>query len=407
MIIRTTGSQLDRVVRCTASAALPQIVDASPRDDRDAGTAIHAFLERVGAIGREAALAEVDPQWRDRCADLELGKLAAQLAMTHELAIAYNWRTDTARILQPVERRVYEIDDDCELAATIDVAGVNDVAVYAGDYKGSHGWLPDAASSFQLGLGALALSRVFGRDRAEVEYIRFRDDGTPRKFRGSLDAFALLQIADNIRGTMITVDELRLVVVTEGLVPNVVEGPWCRYCPAKHHCPAKTALVRQVLADPHPIPYSQPLTPETALRVYQLLQPAKDAIKQAEAAIYAYAKLTPIPLGVNDAGDERFFGELARPGNEELDGAVAFQVLTEKYDGATAAAAVTMETSKRAIADVVRPKLAAGEKISHVTEAIYDDIRARGGATRPETRSVIEYTVDPEGSTKARRRKAG
>jgi len=409
VIVRTTGSQLDRVVRCNASAALPQIYDSGDSDDEDdgrpKGSAIHSFLERCSLVGRDEALTEVDKHHRDRCADIELAKLAKQLQLTPELAVAYNWRNDTARILQPAAKRAYDIDDSCEVACTIDVAGVAPDAVYCGDYKSGAAWLPDPGESLQLGLGALALARAFDRDAAELEYIRIRDDGSVRKFRARLDVFGLQAVADRIRGAMVEVYSLRDHVMAGG-VPDVVEGRWCRYCPARQHCPAKTALVRHVLGDPQPVPYMQPLTPESALRAYELLAPAKAALKQVEAALFAYAKLTPIPLGVDDDGSERWFGELKRAGNEVLDGRVAHAVLTELYDGELANSAITMEITKKAIGDAVRGRLAPGEKITHVTEKIYDLIRARDGATRPETTSTTEYTVSPDGDMKARRRKA-
>lgn len=410
MIVRTTGSQLDRVVRCNASAALPQIYQGSVDDEDDAsprarGTAIHAYLERCAKVGHEEALADVDDQWRAVCSDVDLAKLVKQLAMSPEVAFAYNWKTDTARQLVLAAPRAYDIDDECEVALTLDVAGSSPDAVYVGDYKSGHGWLPDPGESLQLGLGALALARAFDRDAAEVEYIRIRDDGTVRKFRARIDVFGLQAIGDSIRGAMVRVAELR-ARIREGLIPDVVEGPWCRYCPARQHCPAKTALVRHVLGDPQPVPYMQPLTPESALRAYQMLAPARAALKQVEAAIFAYAKLTPIPLGVDEDGSERWFGELSRPGNEEFDGRVAHSVLAELYDGELANSAVTMEVTKRAIGDAVRTRLTPGEKITHATEKVYDLIRKRNGASRPTTTTTIEYTKSPDGDAKARKRRA-
>src|SRR5262249_27277760 len=158
---------------------------------------------------------------------------------------------------------------------------------------------------------------------------------------------------------------------------------WCRYCPARQHCPSKTALIRRVLSDPQPIPYLQPLTPESALRAYQLLAPAKAAIAAAEAALYAYAKVTPIPLGEDEDGSLRYFGELKRPGKEVLDGAITHRVLTELYGGEAANKTVTMEVTKRAITDVVRDRMAQGAKITHEAERVFARIRELGGSARP------------------------
>jgi hypothetical protein len=401
-----TGSQLDRVARCLASAALPQIIDASDEDNdsRDRGTAIHRFLERVGDIGREAALAEVDDQWRGICSDLDLGKLATQISLSHEVAIAYNWRADTARLLHPVAPRAYEIDPSCEIATTMDVVGLGQDAVHVGDYKGPRAWLPAPEQSYQLGLGAVATTRLFDKSHAIVEYIRIRDDGSVRTFRGELDVFDLEAAAARIADLMRGVPDLR-IHIEAGLTPDVTEGPWCRYCPAKQHCPAKTALVRRVLTDPAPVSYLEPLTPETALRYYRLLAPARAALAHAEAALYAYAKTTPIPLGDEPDGSTRWFGELRREGNEVLDGAVSHRVLAELYGGEAANSAVTMEVTKKAITDVVRDKLAPGQKITIEAERVFERIRQLGGASRPITTSTTEYTVSADGDAKARRRK--
>ncbi len=408
MIVRVTGSQLDRIARCEASAALPQVIDANEddRDDRDRGTAVHKFLERCGQVGRDVALAEVDEKWRGHCADIELAKLVQQLGMSQEVAVAYNFRDDTARVLQPVTPRAYEIDPTCEVATTIDVCGAGDRIVYVGDYKGPHAWLPEPEKSYQLGLGAIAVARLHGATRARVEYIRIRDDGTVRKFDAELDVFGLEEVAEKIAKLMNHVPRLR-VLIESGTVPDVVEGRHCKYCPAKQHCPAKTALIRHVLSDPQPVPYMLPLTPESALRAYNLLRPAKDAIAQIEAAIYAYAKTTPILLGKEPDGSLRYFGELKREGNDVLDGSIAHAVITEKFGGEVANQVVTMETTKKAISDAVRKHKAEEETHKGALEAVLSEIDKRGGVSNPITTSTIEYSVSPDGEAKARRRKAG
>ena len=413
MIVRVSGGQLDRVVRCQASAALPQIIDANDEDkpDRNKGLAVHSFLERIPEVGREAALAEVPEEHRNICADIELAKLAAHLKMSREISIAYNWVKDTARLLTPDDQGRVDIDRSCEIAMRLDVVGFNEAErqVFVGDYKTGNGWLPDPEKSYQLGAGAVAAARLFGARSARVEYIRIRDDGTVRKWDATLDLFGLDGTAEAIAKAMSGTQELRDRILG-GEIPNVVEGPWCRYCPARQHCPAKTALVRHVLGDPQPIPYAFPLTPEGALRAYVMLKKAKEAINQIDSALFAYAKLTPIPLGIEEDGSERWFGELRRQGSESFDGAITHQVITERFGGETANKVVTMETTKKAIVDAAREHLKPGEKITRVSEDIYKELRIRHQEKNipltKETCTTVEFTVDPSGEAKARKRKA-
>lgn len=405
MMTNPTGSGLDRIARCEASAALPQAVDASEDDkDREAGSVRHKFLERVPVIGREEALGEVNPKHRAMCEDIQLAKLGDRLKLSTEVALAYNWKTDTARILKPVAPRVYDIDSTCEVAGTIDLAGMSEDRALAGDYKGAHGWLPHPSASRQLGLAALSLARIYERDMAEVEYIRLLDDGGSIPFRATLDGFALDDIASEIRGIMERIPEQR-ARVESGIVPSVVEGGWCRRCPARHACPAKTAMVRAVISDP-PTPYSTGITPQNAREAYLQLQKAKDAIKIFEAGLFAYAKLTPIPIETQTDGSVRYFGELTREGNDELVGSVTHAVLAKHYGGEAANKAVTMEVTKAAVKDVIRPNLKPEEKITHVFDAILEEIDAAGGIKTKTTRTTTEFTISPDGEAKARKRKA-
>lgn len=404
--VRVSGSQLDRVVRCEASAALPQVVNEDDNDGRERGHAVHKFLERVPELGREVALAETDEKHRALCGDIELAKLADRLSLSREVPIAYNWKEDTARLLVRGEDGRLLVDRSCEVAMILDLVGSADRAVYVGDYKTGYGWLPDPDRSFQLGAGAVAAARLFGARRAYVEYLRIRDDGTVRRKFAELDLFAIDETAASIAAALRRAHELRLRVL-DGFVPNVVEGPWCKHCPAKQHCPAKTALIRHVMSDPQPVPYTIPLTPEIALNAYVMLKRAKEGLKDIESAIYAYAKTTPLFLGHEEDGvTERWFGEFTRDGNDVLDGAVVHSVMTARYGGEEANKAVTMESTKKAIGDVVRRNLAPDQKITKVIDAVIEQVREAGGITNPTTTTTVEHTVAPDGKSKARKRRS-
>lgn len=425
-----SGSSLDRVSLCAASAALPQIIDANDTDEqmsaKKRGTAIHAFLDNVAKLGRAAALELCDPTWRERCESIDVAKLADVLKFSTEVAIAYNWRDDTARMLYPKAPRVYEIDLDSEIAGTIDVAAYDPKAsrVYSGDFKGPRAWLPAPEASMQLGLGALALARIHGADSAEVEYMRVLDDGNTRRMRASLDVFALEGAADRIRRTMGLVEETR-AIVDAGKSPNVTEGPWCRYCPARLHCPAKTAGMLAALTGPVAMVLGEDVAPDATLslrdgttpaqaaQVYEKLRRAKDLLAQMEGVIYAYAKLTPIPVRAEDDGSQRFFGELRRPGNDVLDGAIVHRVVTAKYGAEAANSVVTMETTKKAIGELIKARKPSDEiaKATKWTQVgaireIIEAVEKLGGISNPETCTTTEYTLSAQGEAKARKRSA-
>lgn len=403
-MIIATGSQLDRIARCPASGALPQVVTAESDDPSpERGTAIHRFLERVPVVGRDAALEETPEQWRSACAVVDLGALAAQLALSHEVAIAYDWRRDTARILAPVTPRAYEIDPHCEIPFTVDVIGADTERriAYVGDYKGPHAWLPLPGDSYQLAIAAVAVARLYCATSACVEYVRIRDDGSVHKQSGTLDAIGLDDAAARIADLVSGLPDLRSRIEA-GHSPDVVEGRWCRYCPSRQHCPAKTALIRRVLHT-EPAPYTQPLDQASAAELARKIAVARAALKGADAALYAYAKLTPVLLETEPDGTEHWLGEWTRPGNEVLDGPIAHRVLAEIYGGEAANAAVEMTTTKSAITDAIRSAMPRDEKITHHTKRAFDAIRAAGGASNPTTTTTVEHTVGPDGKKKVKR----
>lgn len=429
--IDPTGSSFDRIAACAASAALPQVFDGGPAPYRDRGIALHGFLDAVAklrvagvelATAREQALADVDEAWRPVAAQVDLEQLGDRTTLSSEVALAYNWKADTARVLQPIAHRQYEIDVDTEVAFTLDVIGVDqgERVGYVGDYKGPFAWLPDPARSLQLGAGVLAIARIYRLRRGVVEHIRLRSDGTAKPFVGHLDVFAIDEVANRIGGMMRDVEQLR-AAIDGGAVPNVTEGPWCQGCKATMHCPAKTQLVRSVLEQGGvKLSLREPITPANAGSVYAMVKKAEQGLAIARKALVAYESAgeptterdgvmqvapTAIPVGTEPDGSLRYWGRFERPGNEKLDGAITLRVLTAKYGAELAAKACEVETSKTAIEDLVRANLKEGEKLGATKDAIIDEIRAAGGTARAKTDKPTEFTVSADGTVKAARKK--
>lgn len=423
--IDPTGSTWDRTEMCPASAALPQVFDGNPKPDRDKGDARHLFLQRIAELrsvgvsladARKEALDEVDERWRHACEVIDLDRLGHRTTLSTEVAVAYNWKADTARILKPIAPRQYEVDETCEIAQTIDLAGVGDREVYSGDYKGPFAWLREPSKSLQLGGGGLCLARVFRARRAHLEYIRLNTDGSSVPWKATLDVFGIEDVAVRLQTMMYGVETMRSEI-DRGIVPNVTEGPWCTYCNAKQHCPAKTALVRSVLAGDakHKLSLRDPITPENVGTVYAMRKKVKEALRIVDNAIHAYeaageastpghVSSTAIPAGVEPDGSLRYFGRFEREGNEVIDGDIALDVLREKY-GNAALEAFEVETSKTAIKDVVRSNKPDDVTLKDAEQEVFDEIRKRGGAKRPPTDKPAEFTVTPDGAVKKASRK--
>ena len=423
-----TGSSFDRIDMCAASAALPQVFDGHANEDRGRGTALHYFLDRVAKLrvagetpeaAREQALAEVDDQWRVAAELVDLEQLGHRTTLSTEVAVAYDWRADKGRVLQLAGPRQYEIDPDREVALTLDLVGVGDRVVHVGDYKGPWAWLPAPERSLQLGVGALALARIYRARSAHVEYLRLRSDGSVSAWRAQLDVFGLDAVAQRVHTMMTGVEQLAGAIAA-GVVPNVTEGPWCTYCKARQHCPAKTQLVRAVLAGDakQKLSLREPITAENVATVYSLLRKTKEAVSHVEKAIRAYEadgepstpeRLSPsaIPIGTDADGSRRFFGRFERAGGEKIDGGIAHAVLVERFGPEVATKAFELSTSKEAIRDVIRQNKAEGETITAVETEVLTKIRQLGGSKHPPTDKPTEFTVAPDGSAKKASRKAG
>lgn len=419
-IVRASGSTIDRVARCNASAALPQVIDDNERNFfAGKGSAMHEFLNRVPEVGYEAALLEVDENHREFCESIQLAKLKHAQSMSREFAIAYNWRDDTARLLKRNELGRVEVDRSCEIATIVDFGGVSTDAVATGDYKSGYQWLPPPEESFQLGTGLVALARLYDKRKGIAEYIRVLDDGSTRRKFAEFDGMALDMMAMKIADTMRNANDLRLRVMG-GYVPDVREGPWCKYCPAKYGCPAKTSMIRAIVDDPAPIRYVLPMTAESAASAFLQIRKAKEIIKMAEGAVYKFALLAPFLIETEEDGTEHWLGEFTRPAAEEFKGEVAHAEVSKLYGGEIANSVVSMETTKAALTNAVKAEVTkanqaakdAGLKpeltIKGETEKLYKAIRDAGGKVEKTTSTTTEYTKNPkDGTLKQYKRKAG
>lgn len=409
--MRVTGSKLHRVWKCAASAVLPQVErdQSASEPARDKGKAIHAFLERVKAIGRPAALAEAPKDLLPLLEALDLDDLPVGLAC--EVAFAWNWRDGTARELGRNMDRGYDtcdlpVDWECEIPCTIDVVGVAEVVQllidsedgkrrgYVGDYKSGHVKYPAPDMFGQLLLGALCVRSVYGCDDVVVELIHIHDNGGHHKARRTVTDWDLDGFAGELRGAM---DQVGAAQWPEIHQPDPVEGPWCDYCPAYRACPAKLALVRQlpqelVQLGVRPDRESGELqlspgalTVRNAAMAWMAIERIEDVLARAKQEICGIGAFEPVELP-----DGRVIGWTPGQERRSVNGKVAAELLERRYGREERDKRVEVSVSMAELRHAVVAHIKPGEKIetakgTGVLDGLLAELERMGGL---ETKTV-------------------
>jgi hypothetical protein len=389
----STGSGIQRFVACRASSVLPR--SWAHTTYSDAGQDVHAHLERLaGGMDVAESLALVLPEHRQTCEDLDLAKLAAELAMAAEVTLAYHPGTDTARIVGQRLARDYSAVAADEVPMTLDLLGV-DLDRRRGevkDYKsGFARYVPPTSLNWQILGGALALARLYDLDTVEGELIFTR---TGRRDRHEFSSSDFLLASDELRETHDRALRDR-EAHKRGEHVEPTEGPHCRYCPSFSFCPAKINLARAALAGE----IAQP-TREDAARALPRIRAARKLLEKIEEAIEEDARTSPIPLERADDGTVTYLGEVVGPGNEKLDPdkalATAAEVLNlegEKLD-AFRREVSPLDVTKSGLEDAIKKHVPKGKGAATIRR-VYELLRGRGGAARPMRATVTTFTARP------------
>jgi len=286
-MIRVTGSTMDRVSYCAASAALPAVY-APSSPEAVAGTEAHEVMEHATA-GSEQAVDELG--WDPR-AVLPAGRHET------EAAYWYNPVTDTGgRLL--AKGRDYARAPEGAIPMRLDVVTFGDDGhITITDWKTGERFI--SPETLQLTVAALAVARAHGVDVVTVQ-IAQGTIGVPPKVRPrTLDVFDLDAAADQMRRIWERIVEARALVMS-GRMPDVYPSEdACRYCPCWSSCPAHVAMARAVLAptwDPANVAaIVDAMTPEEAGGLWLRLKSGEALLEAIGKALRAYAERSPLPL---------------------------------------------------------------------------------------------------------------
>jgi hypothetical protein len=359
-----TASALQRAFLCPASEALPHSKSTSEYAER--GTVVHAFLENAHKIGRDRALEIVtDDDVRQMCAALPLDELPS--GGDREIAIAWDYDTDIARILPSDGARDYSAASAREFVGTADYVGRDPEGVVVVDFKTGHRFLGPAKSSRQLRFLALAGARLTGIDAARVAYFFLRDDGTYGASWATFDVLDLAEIGAEMAGLA---ERLR-----NARPDDVHEGSHCDFCPAFNSCPAKmthalaigTGTANAELASIEA--RLEELSDERLGEAYARLEAFYAVADRVKETIRKRAAMREVPLS-----DGRVLGTVQWP-YTVANARVAHEVITERH-GAQ-------------VADEVVPRSTTLTAVKKLGKATLEAIEQRGGivtGTKPQVR---------------------
>ena len=388
-----TASQVERLIECPASQALPHVRSKSrPAEE---GTSTHQYLYNVGTgMDRDVALSLVDDgRAHEIATELEVDTLPIGANFAQELAMAYDVSTGDARELgRGLSREeAYASLRPFEVGGTSDITGVASDHVFVGDLKTGRSDKTPAQKHWQLRTLAVMAAKLFERHTAKVALFHSPDIGPTWQSRATFDMLELRAFEGELKrlgGRVIKAQSE--VAAGKG---QFTTGDHCRWCPARAACPAQTTLIRRLVDGEvsQELRAYRPLTPESAGQAYLQLKTIQKTLKEYEKQVYAFAKDNgPLPLG-----DGRAFGFLISDGNESVDASIATEVLTELYSEDVATTAIVPTTTKTAIKNAIKPLIERG-KYAAAERALYAVLKARGALHRKKSARFQVWELSAE-----------
>lgn len=296
---RPSFSSGERAEACPASHALPRVLVTT--DAADVGTDIHEYLKVVAPNPalKSQALERLPPELRERCAAIDLPTALDGLAdVRTETAYAIDVETGLVRLIGEDVGRAYGELGPNEIAGALDVDSLraDDGMPVAIDWKTGRGDVTPPDENLQVGAQAYAIACARGAGCAVGRLAFIDDDGGVSVVEHTFNALELEHVLGRLRSAVRRVRAAE-ELVARGEMPTVRTGTWCRYCPARPHCPAIVAFAKMMVgALENDLVGLEMLSPELQGEAWQR---AKTAISLAEATLdglRAIAADVPIPL---------------------------------------------------------------------------------------------------------------
>ena len=362
-----TASKLALADECPPSWVLPQMRET--HETAVEGNDKHDDL-RDAVENNVDSLSQSNP-WRDAVLEVLNGRLNGAKC---EATYAYDVTTGTARLLGYDLGRNYGQTDT-------EFAGSADYAVDTGDvidlYDLKTGLTPQEPLEHHAQMRSLACAAGSFHNKPVRTWLIIapRDGQKPRIVAGpTYGAFDLLELGEWLRGIA---ERLQRAHGTPDRNKRFSVGKWCGTCPARLFCPTQVALVHRMATTPDDVAADLArglALPEVRRDAYNRLRAAEKALQWARGQLYA----SMTDLGPIDLGNGKVFGPHETT-SEVFDPEVVWLWLSERFGLDAAKDAMTLKTSKTAIARVVGEKSPRGKKTAAVETALAE-LRAIPGA---------------------------
>lgn len=304
--------------------------------------------------------------------------------MLSERALVINLETGGVRHAGYRIGRNYGALGDHELPVTLDFSDLGALV----ELKTGHMEVALPADNLQIQAQAYALATVEQVRNVTARLVRVPDGkapfiSEPQEF-GPLDLGEILFRLRDVRRRAVWAAQK----LSRGERPPLNEGAWCKYCPARLECPAKTSLIRAAAGGD----IVGQISRENAADVWLKIERIEEVVKAAKAQLYAMASSQEIPLGGGYV-----LGETLTQGRESLDAGVVWAVL-RSFGEEYAKQAVRFSATKSAIGAVAASLFAEhkGDAVlgwkskASAEKWLIAQIRERGGMARPPAKLEVK-----------------